>query len=153
MPLQQSISVRPIERTDWQWISDWFTDETLDRELGPLDAEWLAYVLAETQGAQLVCLDHADEPVALIGCVWDPEGEEHGITDLAVNPHRRGEGIGRSALAAALAWEEHPPARQWVAFVDLENEPAKRFFAAIGWTHEGRDDDDMERFVLSGGAR
>lgn len=145
MMREAPLAIRRMVRGDWTWIAAWFADPVLDRELGPLDDDWLEYVLAEAEGAQLVLSD-ADGPVALVGCVWDPDGIEHGITDIAVDPARRGERIGRRAVDAVVAWPGHPAGERWVAFVDPENLAAFRFFTALGWRHEGRDD-LMERFV------
>ncbi|SCK55179.1 Acetyltransferases [Variovorax sp. HW608] len=135
-------------REDWAWISEWFRDPVLDRELGPLDGEWLEYVLARTEGVELVLRGADGRPAALLGCVWDSAGVEHGITDIAVDPARRGQGLGRLAVEAALAWPEHPPAERWIAFVDPENRAAFGFFTALGWDHEGCDA-LMERFAWS----
>lgn len=139
-------SIRRFTRDDWGWVQKWFEDETLNNELGPLDEEWLEYVLAEESGVQLVYCEADGSPAALVGCVWDPAGIEHGITDLAVNPSRRNKGVGRRALNETLAWSGHPRSKHWVAFVDPENSVAFSFFVALGWQHEGRDG-LMERFV------
>ena len=140
------LTPRRMVRDDWPWIRSWFEDPVLDRELGPLDEEWLEHVLADMDGVQLVVLE-GSEPVALIGCVWDPDRVEHGIADIAVDPAKRGVGLGRAAVDAVLAWPGHPGSARWLAFVDPENSEAFQFFTALGWTHTGRDD-LMERFVL-----
>lgn len=139
-------SIREFTRDDWGWVQQWFEDATLNNELGPLDEEWLEYVLADETGAQLVYCEADGSPAALIGCVWDPAGIEHGITDLAVHPRRRTSGVGRRAVDATLSWSGHPASEHWVAFVDPENTAAFSFFSTLGWQHEGRDD-LMERFV------
>lgn len=137
------MQLRVIARDDWPWIQRWFEDE----ELGPLDEDWLDHVLHADDGVQLVGLQ-GDAPVALIGCAWSPEaGGLHAITDIAVSPVLRGTGVGRGALAAAVAWEGHPPARGWMAFVVQENESAFGFFTALAWTYRGLDD-AMHRFEL-----
>ncbi|WP_433674181.1 N-acetyltransferase family protein [Microbacterium gorillae] len=141
-----AVTVRPMVASDWDWIQQWFQDPVLNDELGPVDTDWRDHVLADRGGIELVAVP-ADAPVALIGCVWDPAGAEHGVTDVAIHPARRGEGWGRSALAAALRWPGHPAARQWVAYVDPDNAAAFGFFSALGWRFEGRDD-LMERFTL-----
>lgn len=165
---------RRMERADWAWVQRWFEDETLDRELGPLDTDWLEHVLAETDGVELVIeaphpATGLPAPIALVGVVWgdapaadampgidasggsaDAGGNGHGITDLAIDPARRGYGLGRSAIDAAIAWPGHPPTRSWVAFVDRDNSGARAFFAAIGWAYEGLDgegDEAMHRFA------
>ncbi|GEB16877.1 hypothetical protein SAMN05421671_3251 [Pimelobacter simplex] len=79
---------RPLVRADWAWVQAWFTDATLDRELGPLDEEWLEHVLADQEGVELVVTDCGGAAVALVGVAWDPDGATHGITDLAVDPAR-----------------------------------------------------------------
>lgn len=140
--------VRPLVRADWPWVQAWFTDATLDRELGPLDEEWLEHVLADQEGVELVVTDGAGAAVALVGVAWDPDGEAHGITDLAVDPGRRRAGLGGHALAVVLAWPGHPPAAGWVAFVDPDNAPAFAFFTRQGWVHDGLDEDEMHRFHL-----
>ncbi|MFN6544400.1 GNAT family N-acetyltransferase [Mycolicibacterium nivoides] len=137
--------VRPMVRSDWHWICGWFRDPELDRRLGPIDEEWLEHVLSEHDGVQLVLEDHKGRPAALVGCVWDPTGDEHAITDLAVAPQLRRSGIGREAVAATVAWAGHPAAKRWIAFVEVDNPSAFKFFPAIGWCHEGIED-GMHRF-------
>lgn len=149
MTESEALTVRRLTREDWPWIRSWFEDPVLDRELGPLDEEWLEHVLADIEGVQLVVMDEG-EPVALVGCVWDLDGVEHGITDIAVDPSKRGVGLGSDAVDAMLAWPGHPESARWLAFVDPENSEAFRFFQALGWTHTGRDD-LMERFVFGPG--
>lgn len=149
------VVARRFERADWEWIQRWFTDETLDRELGPLDDEWLEHVLSELDGVQLV-IEGAHpstgllSPIAVVGVVWGEPDQGHAITDLAIDPHRRGYGLGRTAIDATLAWPEHPPTTSWFAFVDTENTGAHAFFSAIGWRYEGLDgegDEAMHRFA------
>lgn len=137
--------VRRVTRPDWYWISSWYRDAELNQRLGPVDESWLEHVLADESGAQLVVEDDTGTPVALVGCVWDPSGAGHVITDLSVDPALRRHGIGRRALSAALTWKGHPETRCWTAFVDDDNRGAFAFFSAIGWTYTGKDD-DMHRF-------
>lgn len=145
--VEDRFQVRPMVRSDWHWISGWFRDAELDCRLGPVDEEWLEHALADRDGVQLVLEDGDGRPVALVGCVWDRSGVEHGITDLAVNPQLRGLGIGREAVTSTLAWAWHPAAKHWIAFVDVDNAAAFNFFSAIGWSPEGVED-GMRRFSL-----
>lgn len=143
------VLARRVERADWEWIQRWFTDETLDRELGPLDTDWLEHVLATADGVELVVeAPHPATgeltPIALVGVVWGSDDSGHGITDLAIDPQRRGYGLGRTAINAAMAWPEHPPTQAWVAFVDQDNTGARAFFSAIGWLYEGLDGEGAE---------
>ncbi|WP_067166857.1 GNAT family N-acetyltransferase [Microbacterium sp. TNHR37B] len=138
-------TVRRFTRADASWAEGWFADELLDRTLGPYDEEWYTHVLSDTSGAQLVVEQH-DGVVALVGVAWGEAHEPHVITDLAVNPSRRGEGLGRVAVGAVRSWPGHPPCAGWLAFVEPENDAAAAFFRALGWTDEGVDD-GMRRFV------
>lgn len=141
------MELRRLTREDWSWVQEWFQDEELDDELGPLDEEWLDYVLEQQDGVQLVAVEDG-EPVALVGCVWSPDGRErHGITDIAVSPRHRRSGLGRRAAAAVTGWAGHPSGGGWMAFVDPENENAFAFFHALGWTFRGLDD-SMYRFEM-----
>ena len=165
---------RRLERADWEWVSRWFTDDTLARELGPLDEQWLEHVLSDSTGVELVIeavhpATGRPAPIALVGVVWghlagdtetpDADGSpshggadaSHAITDLAIDPARRGFGLGRIALAATMSWPGHPPAQSWVAFVDPGNDPARQFFRALGWNDEGIDgsvEPAMHRFAI-----
>lgn len=129
------MELRKIRAADWDWIQQWFLDEDLNRELGPLDQEWLDHVLSAADSIQLVA-EQDKRPVALIGCVWGDGGDlPHAITDIAVDPALRGTGQAKAIVQAVLAWPGHPPARRWVAFVFPENTRACHFFESLGWEH------------------
>lgn len=137
------LALRRLQREDWGWVQDWFTDERLNAELGPLDAEWLEYVLADRGGVELVASDPAalELPLALVGVVWATADHPHTISDLAVSPALRGRGLGRRAITAVLAWEGHPPGDDWVAYVASDNPAADAFFRALGWVPGAIEED------------
>lgn len=112
--------VRPFVARDWAGTMEWFRDDALDAALCPLDQEWLDAVLSDLGAVQLV-VEAEGAPVGLVGITWDPSGDAHVITDIAVTPHARRRGLGRTVLAAVSAWPRQPPARGWVAFVDPSN--------------------------------
>jgi ribosomal protein S18 acetylase RimI-like enzyme len=145
--IEGRLEVRRVARADWGWISEWFSDAELDRRLGPLDEQWLEHVLSDREGVQLVVESGKGVPVALIGCAWAPDGLGHVVTDIAVNPRLRRSGIGRQALASAITWDAHPPTKDWIAFVDPDNDTAFSFFSAIGWSYKDLED-GMHRFCL-----
>jgi ribosomal protein S18 acetylase RimI-like enzyme len=138
------LAVRPFAAEDYSWLQAWYEDPVLDEELGPLDDEWLAYVLADETGEQLVVL--ADGvPVAVVGIVWaNGENTAHAVTDIAVDPARRGSGLGRTALDQVVAHVEREAPDGWVAFVDRENLAAFAFFSALGWEHASEPDPEDE---------
>lgn len=138
--MSEILQVRCLTRQDWTWIREWYRDPELDAALGPVDEEWLDHVLTESAGAQLI-IEADGEPVALVGAVWGPRSNPHVITDIAVAPSRREHGWGRLALDAALAWEGHPSAPRWRAYVEPHNRAARHFFHSLGWNHCGLEDD------------
>lgn len=130
---------RRIVRNDWSWLKVWAQDPVVDLRLGPVDAEWFEHVLGEDQGVELVVEDGWGQPIGLVGCVWDPTGDAHVISDLCVDPARRRAGLGRRSLKAALSWAGHPETRRWIAFIDEKNAPAREFFHSMGWEDQGMD--------------
>nr|WP_313372438.1 GNAT family N-acetyltransferase [Brucella intermedia] len=140
------MQLRKLRRDDWTWIQTWFQDECLNRALGPLDQEWLNYVLTQHDGIQLIA-EIDGEPVGLIGCQWDRQGKQHGITDFAIAPAKRQRGLGGRVLAGVVDWAGHPSTASWVAFVDPQNLGAQKFFSVLGWQYDGIED-GMHRFEL-----
>lgn len=140
------LTARRLSAADWPWVQQWFHDPVLNTRLGPVDQEWLQEVLTAGDSVQLVIHTPAGHPVALLGCTWDPTGDLHAFTDVAVDPLLRGNGYRRRALSVAMAYPDHPPARSWLTFVDPHNQAAFAFFTRCGWQHEGLDN-GMHRFV------
>lgn len=141
------MELRRFTADDWPWVQTWFRDPVLDRELGPMDTDWLDAVLSETHGVQFVATI-GGEPVALVGCVWArAPGEPHGITDLAVAPGRQRQGIGSAAIDLVLGWPHHPPCDHWIAFVSPSNHAAASFLASNGWRNGGTAGNAMIRFI------
>ena len=127
------IRLRRVRRTDWPWLQSWFRDEVLNRELGPINDAWLEHVLIEEDGVQLVAQSKGT-PCALVGTLWAPDPcDRNTLTDIAVDPGRRSQGIGRSVLRAVQNWCHVPPGKGWEAFVSARNEPAQLFLRSAGW--------------------
>lgn len=139
------MELRKFAAGDWSWVQEWFRDPLLDRELGPIDTDWLEAVLAETNGVQLVAVMQK-EPVALIGCSWgDDQHPSHFITDIAVAPNLRGQGLAFRVLQQVLDWPHHPPIAKWTAFVNPRNPGAKSLLRKCRW-HEVGISDGMIQF-------
>lgn len=130
------IKLRPVQKKDWAWISDWFRDPWLNKELGPIDREWLDHVLTETSGVELVAeIDR--QPVGLIGITWGTsEHPFHAVTDLAIAPPLRKRGLGGRVLKAAMQWPGHPKKNQWVTFTAKDNDPPARLLISMGWVKQ-----------------
>lgn len=134
------MELRTFSLDDWPWVQEWFQDALLDRELGPMDTDWLDAVLAERNGIQLVATTE-DRPVALIGCAWGSDQDQsHYITDIAVAPFMRGQGVGTQALELVTAWPGHPPIGKWTAFVNPRNIPAQSLLRKNNWQAVGVSD-------------
>ncbi|WP_455296968.1 hypothetical protein [Brucella pituitosa] len=48
----ERMKLREFVAGDWSWLQEWFKDKLLNRELGPMDAEWLEAVVAERNGVR-----------------------------------------------------------------------------------------------------
>lgn len=131
------MELREFSADDWPWVQEWFQDALLDRELGPIDVEWLNAVLAERHGVQLVATVET-RPVVLIGCVWGTvQHPSHCVTDIAVDPNLRGQGLASKALHLVLAWPRHPPTVMWTAFVNPRNTAAQSLLKRTSWRKVG----------------
>jgi ribosomal protein S18 acetylase RimI-like enzyme len=143
--------------TDLSEYQDWFSDESLNKRLGPVpDREWMDYILNDKFGKQF-CVFEGAEFVAVVGVVLPTVDHPFCvISDIAVRPCFRGTGIGRRALEFLTSSKQLccgllPPVGQaWRAYVEKSNLGAKKFFLAIGWELKPDlvDDDSMHVFDL-----
>jgi [ribosomal protein S18]-alanine N-acetyltransferase len=76
-------------------------------------------------------------PVVGYLCVWVVADEVH-VTNLAVDPARRGEGIGRFLLAMLLAHHRARGARRAFLEVRPGNVEARRLYQGLGFYEVGR---------------
>lgn len=83
----------------------------------------------------------AEEDGAVIGMVTvqlvvsTAEGGDSGLLeDMVVDAAHRGAGVGRRLLEAAEAWARARGATRLQLLADVENAPALRFYARVGWT-------------------
>ena len=138
------MELRQFSVDDWSWVQEWFQDALLDRELGPMDADWLGAVLAERNGVQLVTTIQT-KPAVLIGCVWGTDRHSsHYITDIAVAPGLRGQGLASRPLQLVTTWPGHPPIAKWTAFVNPRNSPAQSLLRKNHWKEVGMSDGMMK---------
>lgn len=127
--------VRRFAASDFATYRAWYADPPLDRHLGPMDEAWLAHVLTDTEGEQWTV--RADDAlVAVIGLTPDADAGAWVITDLAVDPARRRQGLGRRALQVLLADPSVRRRDRWLAYVAEDNPSARAFFDALGWTRQ-----------------
>ena len=118
---------------DFPAYQSWFSDKTLDAELGPMDHDWLEAVLQQENGCQYSIFSQ-DELIAVIGVIFPDAGHpSYYITDFAVRPDNRNQGIGSKILTELLEQKELQSVLSWKAFVKKDNDSAKRFFTKNGW--------------------
>lgn len=128
-----ALRVRRFEAQDFPRYRAWYADALLNQHLGPMDDEWLAHVLADTEGEQWTVWE-GEALRAVIGLVPDPDHGVWVITDFAVDPARRGQGWGRRAWQALRALPAMKTRRHWRAYVAEDNPRALAFFDVLDWT-------------------
>lgn len=143
--------MHPFNAADFDTYRSWYDDPELNRTLGPLDDEWLDHVLGESPPRQFSFFEEG-KLVAVLGIEGPKPGESTWyITDIAVDPSCKRDGVGQRVLSMLLetyAQDEDPP-ESWIAFVDAENEPALQFFSSMGWTRsKGVDKDNFYQLFL-----
>ena len=143
------LRIRPFARGDFAEYQNWFSDRQLRQSLEGVDEQWLDHVLNDPSGQQFIANDIADQTmVACIGvCFAVHDHPMHVITDIAIKPDRRGQGIGRATVGLVIDEIEQGMSIAWGAYVAPENVGAQRFFAALGWKADHDPSDDMVLFV------
>ena len=144
--LRIMLRLRNFTAADYPAYADWFTDEVLNRELGPIDEEWRDYVLSDTTGRQLV-LTRGEESIGSAG-LQPPDGEHpaYVITDIAVRPDLRRTGVGRDILHLLYREFQLDPGQYWLCFINRENWSARKFFERQGWSFVRSEEADMLRY-------
>ena len=143
------MQVRKFQAKDFETYQSWFSDELLNRHLGPApDDEWLNHVLTDMEGIQYAFFEK-DELVGVIGIVFPGKAHpNYYITDIAVRPILRKKGIGAKMLMLLQNLHPSQPQQVYIAFVDIKNKNAQLFFKKLGWhlVTELPDKDEMLTF-------
>lgn len=139
MPISgENYTTRTLTDSDFGWLSTWFRDRMLDREVGPFSLTWFTSILSENDTVNLVVESDIHGPVAVVRCLWATrEHDPHVVAFIAVRPDLRRTGAGTRALTTALTWPGHPRTSHWVAVVLARNVPAAVFFLSCGWAFHG----------------
>lgn len=146
------MEMRNFLREDYQTYLAWFEDPDLNRELGPMDNQWLEYVLNESPPKEF-CFFEDEQLVAVVGTEVPASKAETTwyVTSIAVNPTMKRQGIGKHALQLLIethSLRENPP-KTWIAWVDQSNSAARKFFKELAWKESVKpDNDDMFQFRL-----
>ncbi len=134
-----------FKEEDFLEYQSWYEDADLNQRLGPMDEKWLQHVMKATDGCEYsVFLDR--ELVAVVGIKFpNPQHPAFYITDFALKPHLRSQGIGSSVLRELLM---DYPSSDWRVFVDVKNPRAKLFFEKNGWVCLSGTPDGDDMFEL-----
>ena len=122
-----------FERLNGEWLRRWFVVEAFDAEvLGDPETHILA-----PGGRILFALEGEDEQARAVGTVAlrrDSEGV-YELTKMAVEPDRRGGGIGRALLEAAVALYQRLDGRELYLESSSVLAPALRLYESAGFVH------------------
>jgi len=133
-----NLQFRKFVREDFPEYQSWYADADLNEQLGPMetDDEWLYYVLSEWNGIEYsVFRDGA--LVAVLGIVFpDDEHPSYYITDLAVKPGLRRQGIGTEALKTLFALHPLKAGQMWKTYVAAKNPRVRVLLERSGWICE-----------------
>ena len=133
--------LRLFEAADFPTYRAWYADAVLDEHLGPMDEDWLAFVLTDQDGRQFSYLVQ-ETLVAVIGVAPDPDLDAWVVTDIAVDPALRGLGWAGRALASVMRHDALGARPRRLAYVMPDNPGARRFFTAQGWRSVAEADAD-----------
>lgn len=145
--------INKFKTEDFPTYLAWFKDPELNKRLGPMkeDDEWLEYILQEIDGATYsVFRDKL--LVAVIGIVLPSKEYPHfTITNIAVNPAWRNQGLGTAALKKVMDVHTLKKGEYWLAYVDEKNPRAKSFFERNGWTFPRKTPEKTGMFLCEYG--
>jgi len=129
-----SLTLRPFALADAATVEPWLSAPGLSRPAGRASHEWPMRLLADARIAASI----AEANGRKVGFVRLDCGPDHvAEITLVVAPECRRRGHGRQMFAAALQEARRRHLRSLVAIVDRGNEPARQFFAELGFEHDG----------------
>lgn len=113
---------------------------TYARELGYPPERWESWTASGAEGNSVATFVAESERGELVGMAGTfPEGPDHHIWGMWVDPSRRGEGLGGRLLDALLAWlDRSAPRARLVLDVNPDQVSAVRTYLARGFRFTGR---------------
>ncbi len=139
-----------FKRVDFPEYLSWFEDSELDKQLGPMteNDEWLTSVLEKKEGVEYSIFQNG-HMVAELG--FYPSTKEQSyylLSNLAVKPSLRGQGIGKLVLEKLMKLHPLKKGEAWRTYVDNENLKAKRFFEKSDWVCLSEPPENNNMFLL-----
>lgn len=113
---------------------------TIAHERDRADAEWASRLLSgATSARELPLVAEVDNEPS--GLTWVRLEDDHGdvahVYQMWVAPEKRGQGVGRALLDAAIAWARSVGARAVVLDVTIGNGEAAHLYQAAGFVATG----------------
>jgi ribosomal protein S18 acetylase RimI-like enzyme len=131
-----TLALRPATPDDARRVFDWRNEpaaRAASRNTGELDwAAHKAWFPDALRTRRMLIAELEGEPVGMVRL--DPAGDG-AVVSIALAPERRGQGLGRQLLDAALAGEDGP----LLAEVREDNAASLRIFRDCGFVEVGRD--------------
>lgn len=120
----------------------WFDKDAIKNALGYIDEEWLNYILNDTAGIEYAVLQN--KILVAVAGISLPSATEKSyvINNIAVNPSHFGKGIGSLVLKELVLRYPAKEDESWLAYVDVKNESAQKFFTKNDWIEICQYSDD-----------
>ena len=146
-----AVEMRRFRRRDYLAYSAWFSDAELNLHLGPIDEAWLTYVLADEGGSQFSFISE-DELIGVAGlCHPGKRNEDYVLTDIAVRPNLRRQGIAAGLILKLLGEYPWTQSKCLSAYIAPDNAAALGLFRALGWVKmkEASTPQQMRHFTFN----
>lgn len=129
------LSFSRFHPNDFEEYLSWFADPELNQHLGPMEANdpWLEYVMSNQEGTDFAVYRDG-EMVAEIGLLFpNQENPAYYITNLAIKPELRRQGIGSLVLSAIIILYPLQIGVSWRCFIHKDNHKTKAFLEKTQW--------------------
>jgi RimJ/RimL family protein N-acetyltransferase len=115
--------------------ASWFVDPELNRQLGPMDKDWLDAVLSEAESEGVTwAVFRENEMIAVVETFFDLRDQLAVIiTGLATKPPFRGQGIGTAVLRMILSYHQHRGITKHIAYISVNNSAGQRCAEKAGF--------------------
>jgi RimJ/RimL family protein N-acetyltransferase len=138
------LQFRRFQLEHYPEYASWFVDPELDRQLGPMDRDWLDAVLSEPESEGVTwAVFRENEMIAVVETFFDLKNNLSAIiTGLAVKPHLRGQGIGTAVLRMILSYHQHRGITKHIAYISIDNLAGRRCAEKAGFVSVTSEPDE-----------
>ena len=134
--MSNHLKIEKFKSKHFKDYQSWSGDPEFNKRLGPIDEEWLSFVLQDETGDQYA-FTNGSKLMAVVGIVLPTSVDNnYTITDISVAPQLRSKGIGTKALNLLMRHYSRDT-KTWKAFIEYDNLTAVQFFKKNGWESDG----------------